>query len=703
MNKKYNLCYGRFIYNFINDPECSIEIIAYKEPSFVHKVAYENIVSELFQSSNKLSESDEENNALKKIIANVQFGLLEKSYNKQSKSFVFDTIEECNHYRIKYGGKMNYIEEFVSNTVCEENGVDLLDEGMTRDEDEPTFNYSVSFISSETGNKSYILTVNERTPLINGFRYIKEYLMQYHNLLVHETYNKLTKNGVDVCSVKTDACVIRSSDFEKARTLIDFDNGFGTWRKSKDDNIILPTKKYEQKENHEIKIEPLTVKHLDVPDEYDTIYMCKLFEQYKRVMVRAEYAGCGKSYACKEMEKLGHKVLFVCPTNKLAQNNKEHGVTLNKFFSVGMKDNEVIAKFDDSIYDVIVFDEIYFADIQMLTRIKKYSETKLDKIIIATGDTNQLETVEQLSNTISFEEYSEHCINTIFPNSICLTINKRLQTDEDRNILKQFKLDIFNADIQIKTTITKYFKMVDKIITNNNIALRNEVCDNVSKTVRKMKNMIADYEVGENLICRKYLKIKNITFNVNYEYVISQINDQELVLSDHSINNSYSVPIKVVKANFIHGYCRTCHSLQGSSISSEITIFDWDLPYTSRKWIYTAITRATEFKNVNIYSGKSQVLNEIVLDTYLSKKINGYRQQDKAAKRLISKDNYITMDWLKKCFGTNCKCGVEFIYEYTKGNITSNLTADRIDNDEDHNLCNIKPLCVLCNTSKSNK
>ena len=61
------------------------------------------------------------------------------------------------------------------------------------------------------------------------------------------------------------------------------------------------------------------------------------------------------------------------------------------------------------------------------------------------------------------------------------------------------------------------------------------------------------------------------------------------------------------------------------------------------------------------------------------------------------------MDWLKKCFGTNCKCGVEFKYEYTKGNITSNLTVDRIDNDEDHNLCNIKPLCVLCNTSKSNK
>jgi len=192
------------------------------------------------------------------------------------------------------------------------------------------------------------------------------------------------------------------------------------------------------------RIEPLIVNQVNVPDEYDTVYICKLFEQYKRVMVKAEYAGCGKSYACKEMEKRGHKVLFVCPTNRLSQNNKENGVTLHRFFSVGTKNDEVIAKFDDSDYDVIVFDEIYFADIHMLARIKKYSETKLDKIIIATGDTNQLETVSELSNTISYEEYADHCIDTMFSNSIFLTINKRLNSDEDRETLKQFKLDIFN-------------------------------------------------------------------------------------------------------------------------------------------------------------------------------------------------------------------------------------------------------------------
>ena len=73
------------------------------------------------------------------------------------------------------------------------------------------------------------------------------------------------------------------------------------------------------------------------------------------------------------MEQLGHKLLFVCPTNVLVQNNRDSGCTLNDFFSVGMTEDAAkkMTKFDDSSYDVIVFDEIYFANITMLAKIKK--------------------------------------------------------------------------------------------------------------------------------------------------------------------------------------------------------------------------------------------------------------------------------------------------------------------------------------------
>ncbi|MFM7990157.1 MAG: C-terminal helicase domain-containing protein, partial [Candidatus Fonsibacter sp.] len=51
----------------------------------------------------------------------------------------------------------------------------------------------------------------------------------------------------------------------------------------------------------------------------------------------------------------------------------------------------------------------------------------------------------------------------------------------------------------------------------------------------------------------------------------------------------------------MHNYCRTCHSFQGSTIDEAITIFDHKIAYVSRKWLYTAVTRATNPQHVYIY------------------------------------------------------------------------------------------------------
>ena len=82
--------------------------------------------------------------------------------------------------------------------------------------------------------------------------------------------------------------------------------------------------------------------------------------------------GCGKSFACENMKDRGHEVLFVCPTNKLVQNYKNCGVTMNKFFSMGVDFDVVMSKFDSSAYDVIVFDEIYLSCVKKLAKIKQY-------------------------------------------------------------------------------------------------------------------------------------------------------------------------------------------------------------------------------------------------------------------------------------------------------------------------------------------
>ena len=67
------------------------------------------------------------------------------------------------------------------------------------------------------------------------------------------------------------------------------------------------------------------------------------------------------------------------------------------------------------------------SDLQKLTRIKKYCDENPDKIIIATGDTSQLEPINSLSNQFDYDYYSDHCINQIFKFEIYLEENNRLK------------------------------------------------------------------------------------------------------------------------------------------------------------------------------------------------------------------------------------------------------------------------------------
>ena len=116
-----------------------------------------------------------------------------------------------------------------------------------------------------------------------------------------------------------------------------------------------------------------------------------------------------------------------------------------------------ISKFDDKPYNVIVFDEIYFASVRMLAKIKRYSETNLEKIVLATGDADQLEAIDLVSDNLDYDTYVNHCVDSIFPNSIRLKQNKRLKNDIDKQALASFKREIFDERIPSKTPCRSTF------------------------------------------------------------------------------------------------------------------------------------------------------------------------------------------------------------------------------------------------------
>jgi hypothetical protein len=96
----------------------------------------------------------------------------------QKKSIVFSKMVDAFYYQEKYGGDINIVSEFAEN-VSEEDEVD------------------------ET--KYYVLHISDTKILKNGYRFIRELILQSHNFDMNTVYETLMKNDIEVYSVKTDA------------------------------------------------------------------------------------------------------------------------------------------------------------------------------------------------------------------------------------------------------------------------------------------------------------------------------------------------------------------------------------------------------------------------------------------------------------------------------------------------------------------
>ena len=99
-NNDTNVVYGMFLKYFMPlVASGELSITHYKQPHFIHKVDNEMLVEELW--GKRISENIEEDKAIKNMIANSMFGLLEKSKNSSQRSFVFDDINEANSGRCR--------------------------------------------------------------------------------------------------------------------------------------------------------------------------------------------------------------------------------------------------------------------------------------------------------------------------------------------------------------------------------------------------------------------------------------------------------------------------------------------------------------------------------------------------------------------------------------------------------------------------
>ena len=134
----------------------------HKQPSFIKTVDYAKLVEDLYES--KTSENAQQDIYIKKLIAHVNIGLLEKCSNKKSVGYLFQSLNECKFYQALYGGVIHSIQKIEDVSEVLERSSLGLDDGVE------VLGPVVSYKFEQRGNPYFVLVLKAEKRLRNGFR-----------------------------------------------------------------------------------------------------------------------------------------------------------------------------------------------------------------------------------------------------------------------------------------------------------------------------------------------------------------------------------------------------------------------------------------------------------------------------------------------------------------------------------------------------
>jgi hypothetical protein len=675
-DRRYNRVYGMVLKQIQN---VKYKVLYHWRPSKLVPFNGKQIVDTLYDHDIE--------NSMKKFIVNNNLGMAEKKYNKAIMSKVFKDLNEAIYYQCQYNGSI----------------------------------YSVG----DGQNQLYILDVKAQQRLRDGFTPIKDFIYSYQRLKLFNLYQSISKAGIKVYGIKTDSMLVNIDKNEAIKRGFKFDAKIGGLKfelaKSLNGDIL------KRKINELVDIPSFRSNIIEVSDEFDNNELCGLILSNKKTAVFGEYPGVGKTTAIKQLEG---KKLFVTPFNKLCQDLKMNGidtVTLHSLIGLNVDQQQLGHNkcATDEKYDIICFDEILLYDATLLQHIFYYMQSHPKVLFYCTGDADQLPPINN-QNLVTISEakkYQNKCISILFPNRITLNVSKRLTNEEDRQKLIQLKKDIFDTSKDVITTFKElgfkciykmsdlkttrnityfnyYRKMINSYVEDNLIIKPNKTFEFGSITVWK----------GLELLSNSYLKIdKSTKIYCNYTYNFDSFNEtgDKFTIIEPVDNKKITLDFTEENiARFSAPYANTCYSIQGMSIPEPITIFNTNTAYVSREFVWTAVTRSTDFNNVTIFvHGKKEVdrLYDSRIKQYLKFKVQSYMTQDKNAKRVINKDNFVTAEWILDRLKHNkacpcCKAPFELIV--ANGNVNSNISCDRIDNKISHVKSNLQLMCTLCNIRK---
>jgi len=752
-NKKYSRCFGYLLNNVKSN--IKYKIIYYKKPSNLYNVNFKYMIDNLY--NNKIC-NDKDDKFILKFLINSLIGNLEKLKNKKTYSIIFNDYHKARAYAKIFNIKIHCINN-INNIKYNNNN--NLDENIINDDDNIIIKNNNNNNIDISDNKYLYIVSHEKEKDINeGFKPIKELIYNISHVILYNMYMKLINNNIKPLGVKTDAILIKEK-YDDVKKLFKFDNDINNY-KFENNKVLCKTKNIKEV-NELLDIYNINEdNYIILNNEYDDNEIKNILDDKKNLIIVADTPGAGKTQLYINYTLNNNlKTIFITPFNNLCFKLKKKNIkaiTINEFFKLGFNNDESNKTYNLNNIDVVIFDEVFLYNLNVLKLIDKLILDNKDNNIkfFSTGDNLQNEPINlNLNNVNDVNDYLKKAIYSIYDNRILLKVNKRLDNEEDKLKLMKLKEVIFNNETNYKNIIDKLKELDIKIINNynlidtkNNITYFNKRADKINKLIHEKYNDKDDYyykglkiklrkhyiinnnnnedikNVKENIFKidvnyiyknKNYEYVNDIRLYINYVYKIVEKHNNYYLLIDY-LNNCFIIDDEIINKYYSLNYCYTCFSLQGDTIANKyITIFDINTPYINKRFIYTALTRTNNLKYIQVFEhskNELKILNSCKIKQYLINKINKYREIDIINNRAIEEDKYISIEWIIKTydnilndkFNLYCyNCNDKYYFYNNDGVISSNISFDRINNSQAHHIDNINILCKVCNSSKSNK
>lgn len=276
------------------------------------------------------------------------------------------------------------------------------------------------------------------------------------------------------------------------------------------------------------------------------------------------YAGCGKSYKIinEIIPKLNNDYRVLTPSHATLDEYRQKKLNcdvIQKYYykSILPEENNIIVD-EIGMVGIIGWNMLYKCKI-------------MGKNVMVYGDNRQLKPVESLLCD------NPNFYNLMFKNHIINNDNYRNNFthkyyDELRENPEKLRLQ------EVKKYNTEYNK--SSVI----IAYTHKTREYYNNLMCKELNINSIFDIGTKVICKSN-KCREFDIYNNFSFVVRKV-DNEYVYFD----NNYKVNLDLFEKNFEYAYCRTLHSVQGTTLESFHYCLE-DIKFLDGRALYTLISR----------------------------------------------------------------------------------------------------------------